>query len=297
MTHDEAVLQELQGAANLCRLGAQLFRHELSETLAAGLHESGVFQRLEASGYAFDSERLRDPNYVRELRGDYTRTFIGPGPHVAPYGSVHHPDDGHRGRLWGDSTVWLRTFARDHGVVFEGAGYDGIPDHLGHELELHALLLEAEMAARRVGDAGRIERLNNSQRLLLATQLTRWVPIFCRRVCAVTGGFYAELARLTRDLVDAQAERLGVPHVALSSPAHARVVGVCVGGVWLRRGSGSDPSPERDDHGRPQPVRRRDDVAAGDDNPRRRFCAPLARCTRGCGLRRQHWCGRRHLTR
>jgi len=220
--------QELQGLANGYRLAAQLLRHELTEELVAALLERGVLQELEESGYQLDSGRLSDPEFLQQLRSEYARVFLGPGPHVSPYGSVHHPDDSKKGRLWGDSTIWVRRFAKDHGVDFAGKSYDGIPDHIGHVLELYALLVESELALHSSGDDDKVKRLNNSQRLLLEAQLTRWVPSFCDKVReAAELPFYGELARLTQDLVALEADRHSVGKAGIEEEASAEAVQDC----------------------------------------------------------------------
>ncbi len=200
---------QLLNRAAVYRLLAQVFRTELSGELAVALRDAEMLSFLREAGYAVGDELPQDTEGLRELRREYGRTFIGPGPHVAPYGSVHHPDDPKRGRLWGDTTAEIRRFATEHGLAFEGKAYDGIPDHLGHELELFALLLDAEAAARAEGDVDKAERLRNSQRFLVTGHLGRWVPAFCKAVEAQTESpFYRGFASLTQDLLGDEGDRL-----------------------------------------------------------------------------------------
>lgn len=131
---------------------------------------------------------------------------------MAPYGSVHHPGDPKKGQLWGDPSVWVRRFVKAHGLKLEGDAYDGIPDHIGHELELMAQLVAAELRARQAEDTAGAERLRGSQRALLFEQLLRWVPGFCQLVQdAAKLPFYDAVARLTVDLLDAERARLQPP--------------------------------------------------------------------------------------
>jgi TorA maturation chaperone TorD len=201
--------QELQGVANVCRLSAQLLRHELTAELAAGFEQKGLFAQLAEQGYAFERARLGEADYLRQLKTEFARLFVGPGPHLHPYGSVHHPDDPKKGRMWGDTTVWVRRFAIEHGLGFEGKSYDGIPDHVGHELEIYAHLVEAEVRALAAADERRALLLRNSARLFLTKQLLRWVPSFCAKVQAMAEvPFYRELARLTADVLELERQRL-----------------------------------------------------------------------------------------
>ena len=151
---------------------------------------------------------------MERLKTEFVRVLVGPGPHVHPYGSVHHPGDPKKGRMWGDTTVWVRRFAIEHGLGFEGKSYDGIPDHVGHELEIYAHLVEAELGALADGDEPKTRRLRNSAKLFLDKQLLRWVPSFCAKVQTMAElPFYRELARLTADVLELERRRLA---------AHAR---------------------------------------------------------------------------
>ena len=206
-----ARLNEIQGTANVCRLAAQLFRQELTAELVAALDARGALQLLSDKGYDLDTAKLFDADFLKGLRIEYARIFIGPGTHVHPYGSMHHPDDPKRGRLWGDTTIWLRRFVKDHGVDFGRSHYDGIPDHVGHELEFYAQLLDAEHQAAQAGDQDKVSRLNHSEKMLLGEHMLRWIPPFCDRVSeAANLDFYAVLARLTQDVLALEAERLAL---------------------------------------------------------------------------------------
>lgn len=197
--------EELVERVSVCRLLAQLYRRELERPMVDMLQKAGVLEHLERHGFQLEAERLGDPVYLKELRLEYTRLFIGPGPHIAPYGSVHHPKDSRQGQLWGQTTKEVRRIALDHGLKFGGPSYDGIPDHVGHVLELYALLLEAELEALSNGDAKRVGRLRNSQQYLLEKQIMAWVPDFCQKVRQQSKlPFYGEVARLTDEFLSGE---------------------------------------------------------------------------------------------
>lgn len=203
-------LADLAGRASLCRLLAELYRREVTSELAVILEEGGLLTHLEENGYKISRERLlSDAAFLTELRLEYCRLFIGPGKHIAPYGSVHHPDDEKRGELWGDTTKLVFRIAKDHGLDFEGKQYDGIPDHIGHELELYARLLAAEHEAVETEKDEVAQRLVNSQWALLSKHLRRWVPGFCGQVRKHSKQeFYSEVARLTDEFLAEEEERL-----------------------------------------------------------------------------------------
>lgn len=201
--------EELGGRAAVYRLLAQVYRKELSAPLATSLEQSRLLELLEMGGFEQDDGPISAEQQLVALKREYCRVFLGPGPHVSPYGSVHHPDDPKKGRLWGDTTKQIHRFAKDHGLDLKGPGYDGIPDHVGHELELLAVLLEAEAEACLAGDDDRVERIRNSQRYLLSSHLGRWVPGFCDKVRKkAIGGFYRGMASLTCELLEDDQGRL-----------------------------------------------------------------------------------------
>ncbi len=111
------LLHELQGAANVSRLLAQLYRRELTLELAAELEASEMWSKLAEGGYDLCQKQMQDADFIQELRLEYARVFLGPGKRISPYGSVHHPDDIRPGQLWGSSTQWIRRFVKDHGVL------------------------------------------------------------------------------------------------------------------------------------------------------------------------------------
>lgn len=195
----------------LCNLLAQLYRRELSADTVDALERHGLWKDMEANGYRLSRSRLQDPDFLRELSHEYTRIFIGPHPKVSPYGSVHHPDDAKKGQLWGDTTTWVRRFILDHGLKFDGSAFDGIPDHVGHELEFYAHLLDAESRAQSQGANETVERLRNSQVMFFRKQLDRWLPEFCEQVRKATDvEFFREIARLTADLLSLERDRLAI---------------------------------------------------------------------------------------
>ncbi len=200
----------LRERASIYRLLAQLYRHEVKGEIARRLVDTELLKDLAQDGYDLEPAAIADADELAKLGREYTRIFLGPGKHVAPYGSVHHPRDLKKGQLWGSTTTWVRRFASDHGMTFEGPGYDGIPDHIGHELEFFSKLMTGQADALDADDDERAGRLENSQRHLYEKQLSRWVPVFCNKVRReAQRPFYGELARLTQDLLDDEGERVG----------------------------------------------------------------------------------------
>jgi TorA maturation chaperone TorD len=202
-------IEELRSRASTYMFLAHIFKQEVTQQLAEKMDENGLFTLLEDNGYEIKSDELKDKDSIDKLAIEFSRIFIGPGPHISPYGSIHHPDDPKAGRLWGDTTVWVRIFIKDHGLKFEGEGYDGIPDHISGEFEFFSLLINKEIEARESGGVKKTERLLNSQRIFLTQQLSKWVPLFCNKVQEKGElSFYKEIARFTTDLLETEKERL-----------------------------------------------------------------------------------------
>lgn len=213
-------LADLAGRAALCRLLAEFYRQEVTSQLVETLEKDGLLSHLEANGYKISRERLTsDADFLQELREEFCRIFIGPGKHLVPYGSVHHPDDDKRGELWGETTKKVFRIAKDHGLEFDGKKYDGIADHIGHELELYARLIAAEHEALQSDKEEVAERMVNSQWAVLSQHLLRWVPGFCGKVRDMSQvDFYKEVARLTIEFLTEEDERLS-PKMSERAPA------------------------------------------------------------------------------
>jgi TorA maturation chaperone TorD len=202
-------IDDLANRASIYRLLSHFYRKELSLSLVEKMEQTGLLAELERLGYEIDSHKLKDEAYLRDLAVEYSRVFIGPGSHLAPYGSVYHPDDPKKGRLWGDTTKWVRRFVMDHGLEFEGEAYEGIPDHISHELEFFSRLVEQEAIVRQAGEEEKAERLRISQGMFFHQQLIKWVPEFCAKIDGMAKlSFYKEVARLTNDILELEKTRL-----------------------------------------------------------------------------------------
>ena len=202
-------IDNLANLASIYRLLSHFYRKELSLSLVEKMEQSGLLAELERLGYEIDSHKLKDEAYLRDLAIEYSRVFIGPGSHLSPYGSVYHPDDPKKGSLWGDTTKWVRRFVMDHGLEFEGEAFDGIPDHISHELEFFSRLVEQEAIVRQAGEEEKAERLRNSQSMFFHQQLEKWIPEFCAKIPDMAKlPFYKEVARLTNDIIESEKIRL-----------------------------------------------------------------------------------------
>jgi len=117
---------------------------------------------------------------LEELQIEYTRLFINAIPSVIapPYSSVYLDQEGN---LFGPSAVWVKQFYQQHG--FDLAGEGDLPDHLVHELDFIALLLD--------------EGQDDVAEQFLKEHFRRWFPLFSERVLkSSTNPFYYTLLTL-----------------------------------------------------------------------------------------------------
>ncbi len=184
---------------------AALFRAEPSVALLGQLRGpalSGVFSEL-----GFDlRETLQDKpeqELVEDLALEYTRLFLGPGPHISAHESVFvEVDGGAMGGLWGAKTVEVKAFIEASGLSYDSE-YAGIPDHISVELEFLQKLAEWEAAKWAGNDSANAIHCLAVEKRFLEEHLNQWISKLCDKVIADAElPFYKEIGRLTRDFVE-----------------------------------------------------------------------------------------------
>ncbi len=191
--------QQAISRSNCYGLLALIFRDVLTSEIISRLRTGSLVKALSHLGFEVTDELTGDLEEVTQsLTSQYTETFIGPGPHVPLYASVHMDDEG---QLWGDSTVWVKRFIEMAGLSFNNH-WDSIPDHITIELELMQRLTDYEAKLWLWGEKTSEEQLRRclqAQEQLLRDHLCNWVPRFCDRVLKVTtSSFYQKMAELTK---------------------------------------------------------------------------------------------------
>ena len=202
--------------SNCYGLLALIFRDAPSSEIVMQLRTPPLAETLRHLGYDVTQDLSGMLEAVTEcLDEQYTQTFVGPGPHVPPYASVHHSREG---QLWGDSTVWVKQFIETTGLSFKNS-WDSIPDHIAIELELMQRLTahEAQLWPSSLSEPShynksvnkRLHQCLHAQEQFLRDHLCKWIPQFCRRVLETsTSLFYREMARLTESVVLSDIERV-----------------------------------------------------------------------------------------
>lgn len=190
--------------ANVCRLLARVFSAKPTPELLAAMKESGMLESLDSLGVTFDGDFLAgdEREQAEALAVEYTRLFVGPGPHIAPYESVFVRGFGEDGpQLWGSATEAVSVFYREAGLEIR-AGNE-IPDHIGIELEAAAELAATQAELLERGETAEAERVREQEMRFAREHLAVWLPDFSRAVAGqARESFYRGMAALIAGLVE-----------------------------------------------------------------------------------------------
>ncbi len=144
---------------------------------------------------------------IEELACEFARLFIGPGPHIYPYESLHREDSKER-VLWGPAASEVKRFIEAHGLSL-GEGSGGIPDHIAIELDFMARVSREEAQALEAGDEERADAARESRLTFFRDHVGRWVPSFCAQVEEqARSALYRDVARILRTMVEVEQEEL-----------------------------------------------------------------------------------------
>jgi len=181
---------------------ARIFQREPDSALVQQLQQPQFTNALECAGISSQAMLLYTPmeKLIEALTLEYTRLFIGPGPHLSPHESVYRQDG--NGRLWGESTVKVKAF-----IEYCGFGYITdhkiIPDHISIEMEFMQAITAIEAQARQNDDEETILRCLQIEFLFIREHLGRWVTHFCNKIMnEARHPFYSEMASLTLDFIE-----------------------------------------------------------------------------------------------
>lgn len=183
---------------------ATLFRGEPTEALLRelkGPRFAGVFSDL-GSDLGGELREKSEVELREELAVEFTRLFLGPGPHISAHESVFVEADGGIGGLWGEKTVEVKRFIEAAGLTY-GSDYTGIPDHISVELEFLQRLVACEAENWGESDTGNALFCLGVEKRFIDEHLGRWVPAFCDKVAARAAMlFYREMAGVTKRFLE-----------------------------------------------------------------------------------------------
>lgn len=199
--------------ANVYGLLSAIFRAEPSSSLLARLKDpemSGVFDAL---GHSLGDDFRDSPSeqLKEDLAVEFTRLFLGPGPHISPHESLNveegcGPDGGH----WGPDTVKVKNFVEAAGLTVD-AGFTGMPDHICVELEFMQMLATREAEAWTEAEEEFATNIQKIEKRFYDEHLSRWVGRFCDRVIETSEhSFYRGIAEMTKGFIEYEGETLQV---------------------------------------------------------------------------------------
>ncbi|MFH7320182.1 molecular chaperone [Desulfurivibrio sp. D14AmB] len=164
----------------------------------------------ELAPYADDLlAEYREQADLGELRDDYTRLFLGPGPlAAAPYGSFYL--DG--GRTMGPTTLEAQQHYQVVGLK-PGGEFKHPPDFIATELEFMFFLIHCQL---QTADPGTASQFMLRQRAFLNRHPGRWVEPFTELVIEeARAEFYKVLGALTQNFI--LAEQNALPELQAAS--------------------------------------------------------------------------------
>ncbi len=187
---------------------AAVFRAEPTAALLGEIRKAAFEGALKAVGVDLVDSLSRDSDkkLLDDLAVEYTRLFIGPGNHVAPYAAVYLGGEG--ASLWGRETAWVKTFIEDSGFDYK-ADFHDLPDHIAVELEFMREITARQAQALDKGDEEKALDLRSRENEFLTKHLARWVPKFRAKIASNARlPFYREMAALTMDFILSEAEEM-----------------------------------------------------------------------------------------
>jgi putative dimethyl sulfoxide reductase chaperone len=154
-----------------------IFGREPTRVLLQQVHD--VAPQLNDLGITCQDKLSTRPldEQLTELEVEYTRLFIGPGPHIALQESVQRGE----GQLWGESTCNVVQCYTDTGFVMHES-FPDLPDHLAVELQYCGLLAKQETARWQAGDPTGAMRIVKTELQFLNEHLLQWGPGVSQRV-------------------------------------------------------------------------------------------------------------------
>ena len=186
---------------------ARIFQREPDSSLIQNLQQPLFINALESAGINSQALQLYTPieKLVNELTLEYTRLFIGPGPHLSPHESVYRQDG--NGRLWGESTVKVKAFIEHYGFGYI-TGHKIIPDHISVEMEFMQAITAMEAEAWKNDDKETVSHCLQIESLFIHEHLARWATHFCNKIMAeAKHPFYREMASLAHDFIEKEKTR------------------------------------------------------------------------------------------
>jgi TorA maturation chaperone TorD len=192
---------------NLYGFLALVFQSEPTLEFLREIRSPPLMAALSDAGVDFGEAFRRDPedDLLRDLGIDFTRLFVGPGKHIAPYESAQL-----EGALWGAATAKVAAFIESRGFRYR-SDFQDMPDHISVEFEFMKEMIGREAEALEHDDADAVAACRRSQAVFLEQHVSRWVPQFCEKVANEAAlPFYRDMARLTADFIRSERDEAAI---------------------------------------------------------------------------------------
>jgi TorA maturation chaperone TorD len=191
--------------SNVYGLLAAVFRAEPSATFLAGLRAPEFKDALESLGLPMKDGFSATPcnELAEDLAIEFTRLFVGPGPHISPHESTNIEfENAMEAALWGPQTVKVKKFVEATGLEYDDA-FTGMPDHISAEFELMQQLAIREAEAWAAQDESVAETILKIEQRFLDEHLSQWASRFCDTVIEVSRHpFYRGFSELTKRFLE-----------------------------------------------------------------------------------------------
>jgi TorA maturation chaperone TorD len=212
--------------SNIYGLLATVYSREVTADLLHTMNECQLLELLSEVGHWSEDTFFQRPEgeLLEDLAVEYARLFVGPGKHISPHESVHHPrEDGQWGQLWGKSTADVKKFIEAAGFHYE-TEYKGLPDHISVELEFMEHVTRREAKAWSEDDEDRARYCREIENKFTEEHLGQWIPLFCEKVAREAElTFYRDIAVLTKNFLEFEREEMDMDSVAASHAEEIRL--------------------------------------------------------------------------
>lgn len=200
-----------RGRSNVYGLLAAVFRAEPSTALLAGLKAPEIADVLASLDLSLGEDFRDAPSekLIEDLTIEFTRLFIGPGPHISPHESVNiEYGNPLEATLWGPETVAVKAFIEATGLEYDDTFTD-MPDHISAELEFMQRLATKEAEAWAEPNEEVATNILTIEKRFLDEHLSRWVSSFCDKVAERSEHpLYREFAEVTKGFLEYEGETL-----------------------------------------------------------------------------------------
>ncbi len=184
---------------------AAVFRAEPTVSMIQEIKGPGFSEALSGLGFTLGEEyyEASDDQLVEDLAIEFTRLFIGPGPHISPYESTNIQGMNKLdATLWGPQTVKVKKFIEAAGLEYDES-FTGMPDHISAELEFMQRLTAKEAEAWAKPDEEFAANIVKIEERFLGEHLSQWAPRFCDEVIERSEHpFYRGFAEVTKDFLE-----------------------------------------------------------------------------------------------